>query len=267
MRITLPSGTPAVLARPRSMPPAGPERGLVVIPDVFGLRPLYDDLCGRLARRWGMVVCAGAVSGRDLPPDAPTRLAAAREIPDADRLRDITEAAGDSATGGVRCSLIGFCQGGTYAYHAAQSDRFARFVAFYGPVRSSAGLGPGQADALDALANGRPDRVLALLGCRDPLISEADAVALEKAGVTVVRYSEAGHAFRTIRTGPPTGPPTPPTLGAAARIGWSRDIRGVPDRRGTHPDRSLRRCTVHSAPRRPGRARGGGGARPQRHPG
>jgi len=194
VRITLPSGTPAVLAWPRPAPPEGPERGLVLLPDVFGLRPLYDDLCGRLAQRWGKVVCAPEpFPGRELPPDVPARLAASREIPDADRLRDITEAA--DATSCLRLALIGFCQGGTYAYHASQLDRFAQLVAFYGPVRAAAGLGPGQVPALDALADGQPDRVLALLGGLDQLIPDEDAVALEKIGVTVVRYPEAGHGF------------------------------------------------------------------------
>ena len=44
-RVTLPSGTPAELVRP----PGEPSRGLVVAPDIMGLRPLFDDLCARLA--------------------------------------------------------------------------------------------------------------------------------------------------------------------------------------------------------------------------
>ena len=46
MRIELPSGTAAELVHP----PSGPAgRGLVVIPDVMGMRPLFDDLVARLA--------------------------------------------------------------------------------------------------------------------------------------------------------------------------------------------------------------------------
>ncbi|HEU4426350.1 MAG TPA: dienelactone hydrolase family protein [Pilimelia sp.] len=195
MRITLPSGTPAILAWPRPAPAAGPERGLVLLPDIFGLRPLMDELCGQLAQRWGMVVCAPEpFPGQELPPDVAARVAAAREIPDADRLRDIMEAA--ETTGCVRLALVGFCQGGTYAYHASQLDRFARLVAFYGPVQPpEGGPGTGQLLALDALALGRPERMLALVGGRDPLISPGDAEALETAGVTVVRYPDADHGF------------------------------------------------------------------------
>ena len=46
MRIELPSGTAAELVHP----PSGPAgRGLVVIPDVMGMRPLFDDLVAHLA--------------------------------------------------------------------------------------------------------------------------------------------------------------------------------------------------------------------------
>lgn len=40
MRIELPSGTPAELARPAGEP----RRGVVVAPDIFGLRPLFDPV-------------------------------------------------------------------------------------------------------------------------------------------------------------------------------------------------------------------------------
>ena len=43
MRITLPSGTPAEIARPDG--PA--DRGLVLIPDIGGVRPLFTEMCDR----------------------------------------------------------------------------------------------------------------------------------------------------------------------------------------------------------------------------
>ena len=54
MRIDLPSGTPAELVRP----PGEPTLGVVVAPDIFGLRPLYVDICTRLANENSWVVCA-----------------------------------------------------------------------------------------------------------------------------------------------------------------------------------------------------------------
>src|SRR3954447_13416921 len=46
MRTTLPTGTPVEVAQPEG----APARGLVVIPDIMGLRPLFDEMCANLAR-------------------------------------------------------------------------------------------------------------------------------------------------------------------------------------------------------------------------
>ena len=54
MRITLPSGTPAELARPER----ASGLGVALHPDIGGLRPLFDDLCARLAAEQGWTVCA-----------------------------------------------------------------------------------------------------------------------------------------------------------------------------------------------------------------
>ena len=88
MRITLPSGTAAELATP-SGPADGPTAapasgfGLVVAPDIFGLRPLYDDLVARLADEWSMVVCAvEPFPGRELGPDIEPRFEAVPTLDD-----------------------------------------------------------------------------------------------------------------------------------------------------------------------------------------
>ena len=54
MRITLPSSTPAELA----IPDGRPRRGVVLAPDIMGLRPLFDEMCARLAAEHGWAVCA-----------------------------------------------------------------------------------------------------------------------------------------------------------------------------------------------------------------
>ena len=72
MRITLPSGTSAELVAAD-----GAEVGLVITPDIFGLRPLYDDMAARLAEEWGMTTCVvEPFPGRDLGPDVEPRFAA-----------------------------------------------------------------------------------------------------------------------------------------------------------------------------------------------
>src|SRR5437016_6117155 len=89
MRITLPSGCPAELARPDGRP----ARGVVLVPDIMGLRPLFDELCARLADENQWVVCA--------PEPYPGREGMAIEqrlatpLDDEARLRDIVDADAD----------------------------------------------------------------------------------------------------------------------------------------------------------------------------
>jgi carboxymethylenebutenolidase len=190
MHITLPSGTPAYLHVPTV-----PTMGLVIAPDIFGLRPLYDDLVGRLASQWSMAVIAvEPFPGRNLPQEPEARMAVVGELDDDRHLRDL-EAAAD-ATGMDYVGVVGFCMGGMYTLKAARSERFARLVAFYGMIRVPEGWrSPSQGEPLDLLASGHPERVLAIIGERDVYTPPEDVEALEKAGVTVVRYPDAEHGF------------------------------------------------------------------------
>ncbi len=191
MRITLPSGTPASLARC----PGDPEMGLVVSPDLFGLRPLFDDIVARFASEWSMVVCAvEPFPGRDLGPDAEPRFAAVHLLDDDMHLRDLLEAA--DATGCARVGLIGFCMGGMYSLKAARHHRFERIASFYGMVHvPDDWRGAGQHEPLDHLRAGHPERVLAIIGERDPYTPPVEVAELEAAGVKVVRYHDAEHGF------------------------------------------------------------------------
>lgn len=190
MHITLPSGTAAYLHVP-----ATPSIGLVIAPDLFGLRPLYDDLVRRLASQWSMaVVAVEPFPGRGLPQDVEPRMAAAATLVDDDHLTDLEAAA--NATGMEYVGLMGFCMGGMYTLKAARSDRFARLVAFYGMIRvPEAWRGPSQREPLELLAVGHPERVLAIIGERDHYTPPDDVTALEASGVTVVRYPDAEHGF------------------------------------------------------------------------
>jgi carboxymethylenebutenolidase len=193
MRITLPSGTPAELVRPENTT-SDPPTGLVVIPDVMGLRPLFDDHVARLAEETGWSVCAF-----EPWPDAEDRavewrLAHMAERDDARTLADAAAAA--DATGAAAVGVIGFCMGGMYALKAAGTGRFRRAAAFYGMIRvPDDWRGPGQGEPLDALA--RPDRcpTMAVIGTADPYTPPDDVAALEATGVEVVRYEGAEHGF------------------------------------------------------------------------
>ena len=194
MRITLPSGTEAEFAEPSDTDDDA-TMGLVIAPDIFGLRPLFDDMVGRLSSVWSMnVVAVEPFPGLDLGDDVDPRFAAVPNLDDETHLRDLLEAA--DATGCERVGLLGFCMGGMYCFKAARSDRFAKIASFYGMTRlPDTWKGPGQGEPLDHLASGHPDRVLAIIGELDTYTPPDDVIALEATGVNVVRYPEAEHGF------------------------------------------------------------------------
>lgn len=194
MRITLPSGTEAEIAEPMDTDDPS-SMGLVIAPDIFGLRPLFDEMVARLASVWSMTVVAvdpfpGLVLGEAVEP----RFAAVPTLDDDTMLRDLIEAA--DATGCDRVGLLGFCMGGMYCFKAARSDRFAKIASFYGMITlPEAWKGPAQGEPLDHLAVGHPERVLAIIGELDTYTPPEDVVALEAAGANVVRYPQAEHGF------------------------------------------------------------------------
>jgi carboxymethylenebutenolidase len=193
VRIELPSGTPAELARPPS-----PDReglGLALAPDIGGLRPLFDDLCARLAHEHGWTVCAiEPFPGREgMALDE--RLERGMAELDDDRLLGDLAAAAD-ATECARAAVLGFCMGGMYALKAAGTGRFARAVSFYGMVRvPERWRGAGQGEPLDFLGRPGAARLLAILGGRDTWVPPEDADALRAAGAEVVVYPDAEHGF------------------------------------------------------------------------
>ncbi|MFM7093644.1 MAG: dienelactone hydrolase family protein, partial [Actinomycetota bacterium] len=159
MRITLPSGTAAEIARPGGTP----RLGLVVTPDIFGIRPHFDALAAGWARDWGMAVAvvdqyAGTQPGDDA--DIAARYAAVAGIDDDRHLADLHAAADVLWT--PRVGLMGFCMGGMYCFNSARSDLFARIVSFYGMITlPDQWKGSGHGEPLDHLRHGHADRVLA----------------------------------------------------------------------------------------------------------
>jgi carboxymethylenebutenolidase len=191
MRITLPSGTPAEIATPDGREPA---RGLVVVPDIGGLRPLFDDHVARLAREQGWTVCAFEVwPGRE-SLSLPERLDVGGSLDDARVLGDAAAAA--DATECERVGIVGFCMGGMYTLKAAGTGRFDRAAAFYGMARvPDQWRSPTQGEPLEALASPARCPTMAIVGTADPWLPPGDVEALEAAGVEVVRYEGADHGF------------------------------------------------------------------------
>jgi len=191
VRITLPTGTPAELARPDD--DVEPTLGVVLFPDIMGLRPLFDAMCARLAAEHGWVVVAPEPFPGQEDLDIPSRMALMAQFSD-DALRADALAAAD-ATGCDRVAVMGFCMGGMLTFKAAASGRFARAAAFYGMIRLPAGWEGSLAQPIDALAS--PDRcpTLAVIGGIDPYTPDADVADAEALGVEIARYEEADHGF------------------------------------------------------------------------
>ncbi len=196
-------GVDAFHARPEGMPRAG----LVLIPDMMGIRPLFEDLCRRLASH-GLAVVAvepfAFVARAERPESVEARAAGMHDFDDEAMLAAF-EAAADwlvihDDVGEV--NAVGFCMGGMYALKAASTGRFDRVVAFYGMITlPDDWRGPRVRAAAELLEQSdSPSPFLAVLGGRDPFTPEPDverlrAIARSIPGAELRIYPEAEHGF------------------------------------------------------------------------
>jgi carboxymethylenebutenolidase len=167
-------------------------RGVVIAPDIMGVRALFDDMAARLADEHGWVVRVV----EPFPGQDRLSLEARLVTPlDVDRVvGDLVAAADD--TGCERVAVIGFCRGGLHAYQAAGTGRFDRAVSFYGMIRVPPQWNPGKGEPLEVLATPDACPTLAIVGGRDPYTPPADVEALRALpNVEVVVYPEAEHGF------------------------------------------------------------------------
>lgn len=193
MRVDLESGTPAELVVPEH-----PARGLVLAPDIMGLRPLFDDLVADLARRHAWAVCAPEPFPDHAGVPIEERLELVRTLRDDRQVGDLVAAAEllRREAGVDRVAVLGFCMGGMYALKAADSRAFDKVVAFYGMIRVPEQFrGPGHQEPLDHVAAPEAAPVLAIVGGRDHFTPADDIDALEATGATVARYPDGEHGF------------------------------------------------------------------------
>ena len=168
------------------------NRGVVVAPDIMGVRPLFTDMAARLADEHGWVVRVV----EPFPGQERLSLEERLQTPlDVDRVvGDLVAAADD--TGCERVAVIGFCRGGLHVYQAAGSGRFDRAVSFYGMIRVPPEWNPRHGEPLEVLATPKACPVLAIVGGRDSYTPPDDVDALRRlANVEVVVYPEAEHGF------------------------------------------------------------------------
>jgi carboxymethylenebutenolidase len=191
---------PAVHARPDGMPRAG----VVLHPDIGGLRALFDDMARRLAT-YGIAVCAVEPFAGVPEAERETidqRFAAVKDLDDTQQLEMLSSAADLLVVedGVSRVCVLGFCMGGHYAFKAAAGDRFDAAIAFYGMLRTPADWnGPGhRIEPLDVANQMCP--TLAIFGSADAWVPAADVEALRAAwsGRTdceIVVIEGADHGF------------------------------------------------------------------------
>lgn len=190
----LTSGTAVELVRPE-----GATVGLVVVPDIMGLRPLFDGHVARLSSETGWAVAAFEVfPGQESMP-VEERLAAMPSMADERWVTDAVATANLLDVAGP-VGILGFCMGGMVTMKAVATGRFHRAVPFYGMIRNPTDWGGGRGpngDAIDALSAvpGSAERVLAIIGTADPYTPPEHVAELEAAGATVVRYEGAEHGF------------------------------------------------------------------------
>jgi carboxymethylenebutenolidase len=171
---------PAYHARPDGMPIAG----VVLHPDIGGMRPLFEDMARRLATH-GVGVYAVepfSVWSDEQRATLDARMGAVGGLDDREQIAKL-EAAADRLVVEDDVSVVsvlGFCIGGYYTFKAAASDRFDRAVAFYGMLRTPENWrGPGHRDPLDLAADVCP--TLAIFGSSDPMTPADDIEALRAA--------------------------------------------------------------------------------------
>ena len=191
MQITLPSGTNAVIEKPISKQN---KLGLVVIPDVMGLRPLFYDMVKHLATEWDVTVCSFELYPGLEHFGAEERLGAASRLEDALVIGDAIEAA--DVIQSDKVAILGFCMGGMYTLKAVSSRRFSKHCSFYGMIRvPEAWKSVTQTEPISCLEKGDVDSVLAIVGSNDTWTPKEDVDLLKSTGVTVASYEGANHGF------------------------------------------------------------------------
>src|SRR5919106_4504121 len=186
-KIELSTGTPAEIVHPQT---GRPKAGIVLIPDIMGLRPLFEEHCARLCKEWKVSVCAPELFPGGEKWTLDQRMKRAKALDDEEKVKDILAAA--QRTGCDTVHLVGFCMGGMYALKAAVEDRFTKCVSFYGMIRvPKQWKSKGQGEPLEILAERGASHVMAIEGTEDPYVPVEDAKELEALGATVHIYKGA----------------------------------------------------------------------------
>ena len=182
----------------------GTAPGVVLIPDVHGISPLYQEIGASLARTGLRVLVLDIYSREGAPTlaDLPAVEHWIAALPDRRILSDIATAAGFLASAGSQnLAVLGFCLGGQYAIMSAcRIPQFSAAVSFYGMLTTGAPRPNRPESPLEMIVDlGCP--LLGHYGTEDALIPETDLDRLAEScdahgrDLELHRYRGAGHAF------------------------------------------------------------------------
>ena len=167
----------------------------MLIPDIMGLRPLFDDHAQRLAddNGWAVAAVEPWPGREDLPLE--DRLQLVGTIDDQAFLADLVAAADLLEVEPV--GITGFCMGGMFTLQGRRHRTLPP------GRRRSTGCSrcpiTGRARARSSRSTPCSRRgacpTMAIVGTVDQWTPPADVAAAEAAGVTVVRYEGADHGF------------------------------------------------------------------------
>ena len=188
----LPSGTAAV-----SCVSEDAERALVIIPDIMGLRPLFEEHTLRLARENGWSVCCYEIYADNPHYELEERFAYACDLED-DRVLGDAIAAADALTEDtdMPVGIIGFCMGGMYVNKSVATGRFDRAVSFYGMIQvPETWKSDTQREPLDCIVEGDASKLLAVIGEDDDYTPADEVASLREAGAQIASYPSCDHGF------------------------------------------------------------------------
>ncbi|WKN56041.1 dienelactone hydrolase family protein [Rhodococcus opacus] len=219
-----------------SITPGGPVRGgVVVIQEAFGVTGHIVDVCRRFAAA-GYHAVAPHLFHRSGDPvleydDMKSAMSLIGELTAAHIDEDVDGAVAALSAASIdprNTAIVGFCMGGTVAFHTATRLDLGAAVSFYGGGVANGRFGyPSQLDVAGQLST----PWLGLFGDRDKGIPTEEveelraAVAHAPVDTDIVRYADAEHGFHC--------DDRPAVYNEeAARDGWARTLQWF----GTHVD-------------------------------
>ena len=192
MKTQLPSGANAELIQKPDT-----ERGLLIIPDIMDLRPLFLDMAQDLSEKWNASIVTFQIFHRHPEAtDLESHYSLAKELNDEEVLADV-EAALSLLENPQQYGVIGFCMGGMYTLKSMASGLAQKGVGFYPQIKvPDTWKGPGQKEPLELLQNSNFAKdTMAVIGTIDDYTPPEDVDALRSLGAEIAQYEDCDHGF------------------------------------------------------------------------